>query len=113
MLQSETIISGIASHQTNNATQGGVFAMTQVTEVKRKWSEAARLIDDARIPWDKIRDLSGQTSSLGLELMETHSAGLSDLAIKVQWLAEQDLDIETSKRSLHWVLEDIQRLQRQ
>ncbi len=87
--------------------------MTQVTEVKRKWREAARLIDDARIPWDKIRDLSGQTSSLGLELMETPSAGLSDLAIKVQWLAEQDLDIETSKRALHWILEDIQRLQRQ
>ena len=38
------------------------------------------------IPWDKIRDLSGQTSSLGLELMETPSAGLSDMAIKVQWL---------------------------
>ncbi len=36
--------------------------MTQVTEVKRKWREAARLIDDARIPWDKIRDLSGQAS---------------------------------------------------
>jgi hypothetical protein len=45
--------------------------------------------------------------------METPSAGLSDLAIKIQWVAEQDLDIETSKRALHWILEDIQRLQRQ
>jgi hypothetical protein len=45
--------------------------------------------------------------------METPSAGLPDLAIKIQWLAEQDLDIETSKRALHWILEDIQRLQRQ
>ncbi len=87
--------------------------MTQVTEVKRKWREAGRLIDDARIPWDKIRDLSGQASILGLELMETPSAGLADLAIKIQWLAEQDLDIETSKRVLHWIREDIQRLQRQ
>ena len=87
--------------------------MTQVTEVKRKWREAARLIDDAQIPWDKIRDLSGQASNLGLELMETPSAGLSDLAIKIQWLAEQDLDIETSKQALLWILEDIQRLQRQ
>jgi hypothetical protein len=45
--------------------------------------------------------------------METPSAGLSDLAIKIQWLTEQDLDIETSKRALRWILEDIQRLQRQ
>ena len=87
--------------------------MTQVGEVKQKWHEATRLIDDARVPWDKIRDLSGQTSSLGLELMETPSAGLSDLAIKIQWLAEQDLDIETSKQALRWILDDIQRLQRQ
>ena len=86
--------------------------MTQVTEVKRKWREAARLIDDARIPWDKIKDLSGQASSLRLELMETPSAGLADLAIKIQWLAEQELDIETSKWALHWILVDIQRLQR-
>ncbi len=87
--------------------------MTQVTEVKRKWREAARLIDDARIPWDKFKDLSGQASSLRLELMETPSAGLPDLAIKIQWLAEQDLDIETSKLALRWILEDILRLQRQ
>ncbi len=50
--------------------------MTQVSEVKQKWHEATRLIDDARVPWDKIRDLSSQSSSLGLELMETPSAGL-------------------------------------
>ena len=87
--------------------------MTQVTEVKRKWREAARLVDDARIPWEEIRDLSDQASTLGLELMKTPSAGLSDLAIKIQWLAEQDLDIETSKQALLWILEDIQRLQRQ
>jgi hypothetical protein len=87
--------------------------MTQVTEVKRKWREAARLIDDAETPWEKIRDLSDQASTLGLELIETPSAGLADLEIKIQWLAEQDLDIETSKRALRWILEDIQRLQRQ
>ena len=62
--------------------------MTQVAEVKQKWREATRLIDDARVPWDKNRDLSSQSSSLGL-------------------------DIETSKQALLWVLDDIQRLQRQ
>ncbi len=87
--------------------------MTQVAEVKQKWREATRLIDDPGVPWDEIRDLSSQSSSLGLELMETPSAGLSDLAIKLQWLAEQDLDIETSKQALLWILDDIQRLQRQ
>ena len=90
-----------------------VFAVTQVTELERKWREIASLIDNAQTPWEKIRDLSDQASTLGLELMKTPSAGLSDLAIKIQWLAEQDLDIETSKRALHWILEDIQRLQRQ
>jgi hypothetical protein len=90
-----------------------VIAMTQVTELDQKWREIASLIDNAQTPWEKIRDLSDQASTLGLELMETPSAGLPDLAIKIQWLAEQDLDIETSKRALHWILEDIQRLQRQ
>ncbi len=90
-----------------------VFAVTQVTELEQRWREIASLIDNAQTPWEKIRDLSDQASTLGLELMKTPSAGLSDLAIKIQWLAEQDLDIETSKRALHWILEDIQRLQRQ
>ncbi len=90
-----------------------VFAVTQVTELEQKWREIASLIDNAQTPWEKIRDLSDQASTLGLELMKTPSAGLSDLAIKIQWLAEQDLDIETSKRALHWILEDIRRLQRQ
>ena len=87
--------------------------MTQVTELEQKWRAITGLMDNAQTPWEKIRDLSDQASTLGLELMETPSAGLSDLAIKIQWLAEQDLDIETSKRALHWILEDIQRLQRQ
>ncbi len=87
--------------------------MTQVTEVEQKWREIASFIYNAQTPWEKIRDLSDQASTLGLELMKTPSAGLFDLAIKIQWLAEQDLDIETSKQALYWILEDIRRLQRQ
>ncbi len=34
-------------------------------------------------------------------------------AMPVAALAEQDLDIETSKQALRWILADIQRLQRQ
>ena len=87
--------------------------MTQVTELDQKWRETANLIDNAQTPWEKIRYLSDQASTLGLELMKSPSAGLSDLEIKIQRLAEQDLDIETSKRALGWILEDIRRLQRQ
>jgi hypothetical protein len=48
-----------------------------------------------------------------MELLETPSTGLADLAIKVQWLIEQDLDDEILKEALRCILKDMRRLERQ
>ncbi len=87
--------------------------MSQVAELEQSWRETAGLLADATTPWEKIRELSDHASGLGVELITTPCADLSDLAIKVQWLAGQDLDTETTKQALRQILKDIRRLQRQ
>lgn len=87
--------------------------MTQVAELHQEWRRTSSLMRDARTPWEQVRGLSGHATSLGLRLLEAPAAGLNDLAIKVQWLAEQELDHEAMKEGLRRVLRDIQILQRQ
>ncbi len=87
--------------------------MTQVTEFERKWRQTRGLIDSANTPWDDVIELSEEAWDLGADLLETPAADLSDLAIKVQWLTEQNLDKENLKQVLQRLLTDINRLQRQ
>ncbi len=87
--------------------------MTQVTEFERKWRQTRGLIDSANTPWDDVIELSEEAWDLGVDLLETPAADLDDLAIKVQWLTEQNLDKENLKQVLQRLLTDIHRLQRQ
>ncbi|MEE8293284.1 MAG: hypothetical protein V3R22_02580 [Kiloniellales bacterium] len=57
--------------------------------------------------------MSEEVWDLGVDLLETPAADLDDLAIKVQWLAEQDLDRENLRQILRRILTDIRRLQKQ
>ncbi len=86
--------------------------MTQVAELEQKWRNAAGLIDSADTPWESVKGLSDQAWNLGIELLRAPATGLGDVAIKVQWLAEQDLDSETSRDALRLVLTDLHRLDR-
>ena len=87
--------------------------MSQVAELEQMWRETAGLLADAKTPWERIRELSDHASGLGAELITTPCADLSDLAIKVQWLAGQDLDTEAMRQALRQTLNDIRRLQKQ
>ena len=87
--------------------------MTQVTELERKWRETTALIDSAGTPWEGFKELSNKGWELGVELLETPAADLDDLAIKVQWLAGQDLNRDNLREALRGILTDIRRLQRQ
>ena len=87
--------------------------MTQVTEFERKWRQTRGLIDSANTPWDDVIELSEEAWDLGVDLLETPAADLGDLAIKVQWLTEQNLDKENLSRALRRLLADIHHLQRQ
>ncbi len=87
--------------------------MTQVTEFEQKWRQTRGLIDSANTPWDDVIELSEEAWDLGVDLLETPAADLGDLAIKVQWLTEQNLDKENLSRALRRLLTDINRLQRQ
>ena len=87
--------------------------MTQVTKLEQKWRRTFSLLDDAETPWENIRGLSDQARRLGTELLETPSTDPADLAIKVQWLIEQDLDDEILKEALRCILKDMRRLERQ
>ena len=87
--------------------------MTQVAEIEQKWRQTRGLIDSSKTPWEDVRELSEEVLNLGVDLLETPAANLDDLAIKIQWLAEQDLDGEYSRQVLRRILTDIHRLQRQ
>ena len=87
--------------------------MTQVTEFERKWRQTRGLIDSANTPWDDVIELSEEAWDLGVDLLETPAADLGDLAVKVQWLTEQNLDKENLSRALRRLLTDIHYLQRQ
>ncbi len=87
--------------------------MTRVTEFEQKWRQTRGLIDSANTPWDDVIELSEEAWDLGVDLLETPAADLGDLAIKVQWLTEQNLDKENLSRALRRLLTDINRLQRQ
>ncbi len=86
--------------------------MTRVTEFEQKWRQTRGLIDSANTPWDDVIELSEEAWALGVDLLETPAADLGDLAIKVQWLTEQNLDKENLKQALQRLLTDIHRLQR-
>ncbi len=91
----------------------GDAAMTQVAELERKWSQTRDLIDNANTPWEDVKELSEEVWDLGVDLLHTPAADLGDVAIKIQWLAEQDLDREILRQVLRRILTDIHRLQRQ
>ncbi len=87
--------------------------MTHVAEIEQKWRQTRVLIDSSNTPWEDARELSEEVWDLGVDLLETPAADLDDLAIKVQWLAEQDLDRENLRQILRRILTDIRRLQKQ
>lgn len=87
--------------------------MGQVAELERKWRETAVLMDSASIPWDDVKSLSEAARELGAELLEAPAADLGELAIKVQWLADHELDRESLELALRNMLADIRHLQRQ
>ncbi len=87
--------------------------MTQVAELEGQWSQTRDLIDNANTPWEDVKELSEDVWDLGVDLLRTPAADLGDIAIKIQWLAEQDLDREILKQVLRRILTDIHRLQRQ
>ncbi len=87
--------------------------MTRVTEFEQKWRQTRDLIDSANTPWDDVGELSEEAWDLGVDLLEAPAANLGDLAVKVQWLTEQNLDKENLSRALRRLLADIHHLQRQ
>ncbi len=87
--------------------------MTRVTEFERKWRQTRGLIDSANTAWGDVGELSEEAWDLGADLLETPAADLGDLAVKVQWLTEQNLDKENLSRALRRLLTDIHHLQRQ
>jgi hypothetical protein len=88
-------------------------ALTQVAELEQKWRLTRGLIDSSKTPWEDVKELSEEVRGLGVDLLETPAANLDDVAIKVHWLAKQDLDREHLRQVLQRILTDIRRLQRQ
>ncbi len=86
--------------------------MRQVAELEQKWRQTRGLIDSSNTPWEDVKDLSEDVWDLGVDFLQTPAADLGDLAIKVEWLSEQDLDRENLRRVLRRILTEIHRLQR-
>lgn len=86
--------------------------MTRVADLEQQWREIAGLIDRRDVPWQRASRLSEQSLDLGEDLLRAPAAELKDVAIKLRWLVEQDLDRASYKNALRVVLEDLERVER-
>ncbi len=84
--------------------------MTRVSEIEQAWRQIAGMIDREDVPWQRVADLTEESLDLGENLLRTPATNLGDVAIKVGWLAEQDLDQLSLKNALHCVRSDLERL---
>jgi hypothetical protein len=82
----------------------------QVADLEREWRRVASRIGESNATWDGIRELCGRAGELGARLLEAPATELGEVATKVRWLAEQDLDSESLKGALVCVLSDLDRL---
>jgi hypothetical protein len=82
----------------------------QVADLEREWRRVASRIGESNVTWDGIRELCGRAGELGARLIEAPATELGEVATKVRWLAEQDLDSESLKNALVCVLSDLDRL---
>ena len=86
--------------------------MTRVAELDNQWREIAGKIDSRDVPWQQVARLSEQSLDLGEDLLRTPAAELKDVAIKLKWLVDQDLDRTSYKNALKCVLRDLDRVER-
>ena len=84
--------------------------MTKVAELEKEWREVAGMIDRRDVPWQRVAHLSEQSLDLGEDLLRAPAAELKDVAIKLRWLVEQDLDRNSYKNALKCVLRDLERV---
>ena len=84
--------------------------MTRVSEIEQAWRQIAGMIDREDVPWQSVAHLTEESLDLGENLLRTPAANLGDVAIKVGWLAEQDLDQFSLRNALHCVRSDLERL---
>ena len=73
--------------------------MTRVSELEQAWRQIAGMIDREDVPWQRVAHLTEESLDLGENLLRTPAANLGDVAIKVGWLAEQDLDQFSPERA--------------
>ncbi len=90
----------------------GDMAGGQVADLEREWRRVASRIGESNVTWDAVRELCGRAGELGARLLEAPATELGEVATKVRWLAEQDLDSESLKGALVCVLSDLDRLAR-
>ena len=83
--------------------------MTKVAELEKEWRQIAGMIDRRDVPWKRVAHLSEQSLDLGEDLLRAPAAELRDVAIKLRWLVEQDLDRTSYKNALKCVLQDLER----
>jgi hypothetical protein len=84
--------------------------MTRVAELENQWREIAGKIDNREVPWQQVARLSEQSLDLGEDLLRAPAAELKDVAIKLKWLVDQDLDRASYKNALRCVLQDLERV---
>ena len=83
--------------------------MTKVAELEKEWRQITGMIDRRDVPWQRVAHLSEQALDLGEDLLRAPAAELRDVAIKLRWLVEQDLDRTSYKNALKCVLQDLER----
>ena len=84
--------------------------MTRVSELAREWRQLAGLVDRDDVPWERVSSASERALDLGEDLLRAPAAELGDVAIKLRWLAEQDLDPASYRNALRRVAGDLERL---
>jgi hypothetical protein len=85
--------------------------MTRVAELEHAWREVAGKIDSREVSWNEVAQLSERSLDLGEDLIRTPASELKDVAIKLKWLVEQDLDRTSYKNALRCVLRDLERVE--
>ena len=83
--------------------------MTKVAELEKEWRQITGMIDRRDVPWQRVAHLSEQSLDLGEDLLRAPAAELRDVAIKLRWLVEQDLDRKSYRNALKCVLQDLER----
>ncbi len=84
--------------------------MTQVGELERRHRELVELLDRPDVPWEDAEQAWAQAWELGEDMLKAPAEGPEDVAVKIRWLIDRDLDELSMKRALRCVLRDLGRL---